>query len=149
MGTNFYWIEKQKWMEKFEKNSKIDFDDDMNIFKHIGKRSAAGFYCKSCGATLCEYGTRHVHDTYITMPYGEKEIRFHDVCPVCNSDKNLIGACSFTWTFMKHKRELEKLAKKNSDEKVVQDEYGEQFTAKEFLEEVDVSIEFQDASEFC
>ena len=38
MGTNFYIIDK---------------DQEYSEGRHIGKRSAAGWYCWDCGTTLC------------------------------------------------------------------------------------------------
>jgi len=155
LGTNFYWIKPQEWMKEIEKNggAKVDFDDpefDYNIFRHIGKRSASGTYCESCGTTLCIYGTRHVHSGVINMPWGQIDVKFHDKCPVCRSKENVIHTCSFTWTFMRHKWELEKLIESGfGDEKVVRDEYGREYTAREFLnEEISSRIEFQDCAEF-
>jgi hypothetical protein len=40
---------------------------------HIGKRSAAGFYCWDCGVTLCKGGEAKVH----------YDVGFYDRCPKC------------------------------------------------------------------
>jgi hypothetical protein len=49
MGTNFY---------------KIDIKKDNKEGEHIGKRSAAGYYCWDCGITLNIYGEAWVHSSY-------------------------------------------------------------------------------------
>ena len=41
---------------------------------HIGKRSAAGYYCFDCHKTLCKDGDRKVH-------YGKSD--WFDKCPIC------------------------------------------------------------------
>jgi len=52
---------------------------------------------------------------------------------------------SFTWTMMKHRRELECLVETGGDPQVVEDEYHHKFTAREFLRDelASVAMEFQ------
>ena len=137
MGTNYYWKDKYK-------------DDEYNgdIQVHIGKRSAAGLYCWDCGTTLCKDGERSIH-------YSESN--WYSKCPSCGKERieeslesssmglelgfnkqglnrTGVSSCSsFTWTLMKHKSELLKLTE-NCKEKVVINEYGDEFTACEFLD---------------
>ena len=106
--------------------------DDYNPFIHIGKRSAAGYYCTKCGVTYCQGGEREVH----MGRYG-----WDDVCPACGNNNHKIYICSFTWTMRRHEWEIKNLIMDGCEEKVIQDEYGEQFTAEEFLcKELDDSI---------
>ncbi len=53
MGTNFY-IAKTKVIDPFTQEERIGR-------KHIGKRSAAGWYCWDCGVTLFARGAEFVH----------------------------------------------------------------------------------------
>ena len=152
MGTNFYWKD-------------VETEDRDDVRHHIGKRSAAGLYCWDCGTTLHEGGTTQVHS-------GKG--RWHEECPICGGKREagtkgtahvelgfaeptdvprtgVSSASSFTWTMMRHKRELEALAGTGGDWKCVVDEYGDEFTAQEFLksELACVAIEMQYAREFC
>ena len=126
VGTNFYWI---KQPEEFKNN---------DILIHIGKRSAAGYYCEDCGITFCKYGTQCIHDGY-----GD----WYDDCPVCHSKG--IYITSFTWTAMKQKELIKSLVRCNK--KLIKDEYGEKYTPKEFLldELSNTKVEYQMYAEFC
>lgn len=158
MGTNFYWI------DQYDKDAEWDVRAALQC--HIGKRSAAGVYCWDCGTTLHKEGTSSIHEGF-----GKT---FAD-CPVCHKEypeskgreplgsavnlelfgerptarpKGVETCCSFTWTMMSHKWKLEKLRK--SRKKVVINEYGDKFTAAEFLDKelLLVTIEFQLPVEF-
>ena len=148
MGTNFYWLKKQPWMEEFDTFDEEEFNSDNEgyIFKHIGKRSGMGPYCEKCGASLCKMGSRYAHN----MEVDGLPIRWEEVCPVCHKEDNIKTVCSFTWTFMRHKQEIEKLIKNGyGDKKLIENEYGERFTAREFLDELkNVRMESQDAVVF-
>jgi len=123
MGTNFY----------FGKNRDI----------HIGKRSAAGWYCWDCGETLCSKGTSHVH-------HGRDE-DWLDRCPRCrqrpepesisegaagrelgfNKDNSqrktgVKSCCSFSWAIT-----LKQLWENRR--KQIYDEYGAKFSFAEFM----------------
>lgn len=143
MSTNFYWISKET--------------DQDSIQNHIGKRSAAGSYCFDCGTTLYEGGTDSIHTGENNKVLGG----WLEACPSCGkkasdnyssksnsietvnnlspfSSKRGISMCnSFTWTLLKHKWTILKLVKTNPSEKVIVNEYGVFFNAKEFLEELD------------
>jgi hypothetical protein len=126
MGTNFY----------YKKNV------------HIGKRSAAGFYCWDCNITLCKNGNNSIH---------QSESKWHEKCPKCGKSyldegfnssvgrelgfnkspygkKVGVRSCSsFTWAIEKGKIKFRKIT----------DEYGRQFSRKEFekiLEECPVQF---------
>jgi hypothetical protein len=119
MGTNFYTLKGE----------------------HIGKRSAAGEYCWDCGITLCKGGNKDIH-------YARSG--WYDSCPKCgkkyeeegldhssagrelgfNKDwpqkKTGVKTCSsFTWAI--HPINISKKGK-------VKDEYGREFSYKEFLD---------------
>jgi len=138
MGTNFYW--KSEGM-----------DDDLEA--HIGKRSASGMYCFDCGTTFCLGGTIDVHKT------GPK---WSDKCPGCGAKttdeplmdsaagqelgfgkmsvprKGVQSCASFTWSLMKHKWAIERLAtnRKTMNKKSIVDEYGNTYSPKQFIEKV-------------
>ena len=61
MGTNFYFM-----------------SEDDEIDRHIGKRSAAGYFCWDCGLSLCAAGHDAVHNGKTV---------FLDKCPVCGQAK--------------------------------------------------------------
>ena len=99
MGTNFYWKDKESWIQKLQKSEGkyMDFFNDDSPEKHIGKRSATGQYCFKCCKTLCKEGEARVHYT---------ESHWYDKCPKCHKIDNVKTTCSFTWTMKKHKEEL-------------------------------------------
>jgi len=122
MGTNFYIKGKR---------------GNDNSRYHIGKRSAAGWYCWDCGITLCKNGNEGVHT----------KSEWYSKCPKCGkypneeslSDgaagrelgfnkkpfqkkKGVASCCSFSWA-----RELGRIQK-------IEDEYGREFTREEFLQ---------------
>lgn len=68
MGTNFFWL---KLMDKAYGKDRGPTD---NPEIHIGKRSAAGWYCWDCGLTLCKDGAAGLH--------GGKS-GWYDTCPEC------------------------------------------------------------------
>jgi hypothetical protein len=107
---------------------------------HIGKRSAAGYYCYDCKQTLCKGGEDLVHNGVVG---------WYEKCPKCNQpiktetlktsttgrelglnkhsykEKKGVHTCSsFTWAISKFR--FSKLL-------FIKDEYGRLFTRKEFL----------------
>jgi hypothetical protein len=161
MGCNFYKIENP--LELYE--------DDPRI--HIGKRSAAGLYCYDCGIYLSANCTQYAHSKGMFKEqyesYTSKSLKS---CPHCgnqrsssgysavhkelgfdsNDTTSLIGVqgvSSFTWTMMKHKAWVTKCLIDCPDQKIIIDEYGHQFTADEFIQELKYCmIEFQMYCEF-
>lgn len=121
MGTNFY-VKGHK------------HDDDPKY--HIGKRSAAGFYCWDCRVTLCKDGESGVHT-------GRSE--WHEVCPKCGKPpqkesldissagrelgfnksapqkKSGVASCS-SFTYARTLGRIKKIV----------DEYGREYTRQEF-----------------
>jgi len=145
MGTNFYWHVNPRSLD-----TKHGHSDSIHI--HIGKRSAAGHYCWDCGTTLHTGGDREVH-------YSHSDNGWQDRCPSCGksagenaniavnqelgfakaTDKHRHGvsSCSsFSWTLLRHERDLEELAQTHPTLQVLSDEYGKLFTAREFFEEL-------------
>ena len=128
----------------------------MNIYtldnKHIGKRSAAGWYCWDCGISLCKGGDSNVHT----------DSPFYDKCPKCNQSKNKetlenssvgrelgfnkskpqrksgVSSCSsFSWA---NKKDILKNKRK------VIDEYGRKYTINEFYDILkECPIQFTDS----
>lgn len=125
MGTNYYLI---------------------GTGKHVGKRSAAGYYCFDCGRTLCSGGDNSVH-------FGDTG--WHDNCPSCGSvpitekigestvgielgfNKNIteqkqgVRSCS-SFTFAIDEKRL-KYPMVIRWARVVKDEYGSIYTMKQFM----------------
>ena len=164
--------------QRFEFNVE-ECDDDLSgdVHIHIGKRSAGGLYCKHCGVTINRYGSKHIHHDGpdVSLLFGNKndsdEIKesklaeyerqkkefYFDACPGCGTpfeydEKNerIIYICTFTWTMMRHKDIIKELADKGYDKDIIVNEYGEKYTAKEFIERVLEScyVQYQDAEEF-
>ena len=132
-------------------------DKNMNPLWHIGKRSGAGNYCIDCGTTFCINGTTRIH--YNDNPYElfSKEYKeaqkyyWYDRCPICGKEGTYI--CTFTWTFMKQKQIIYKLLENphTINEKLIINEYDEEFTPYEFLwdELNNCKVEYQSCCEFC
>jgi hypothetical protein len=107
--------------------------------KHIGKRSAAGYYCWECKITLCKDGEKRIH---------RSDSRWYKACPKCHkkpitetitqgavgrelgfnktpfAPRTGVTTCSsFSWAM--EKTNIAKV-------RFVLDEYGKRFTLKEF-----------------
>ncbi len=130
MGCNFY---------------AVITSGDSESERHIGKRSASGYYCWDCDISLCASGHDDVHGS----------ARFLDHCPVCGGGKEtesiessaagrelgfnkltakrksgVKGASSFSWAMTpSHFDEL--ICAPNVH---VRDEYGRSFTRDQFSE---------------
>ena len=74
MGTNYY---KEPLKEEYDEELDMKFFTD-NYKSHIGKRSAAGYYCWDCKMTLKVGGEERVHYD------GD----WHDECPKCGASKD-------------------------------------------------------------
>lgn len=114
---------------------------------HIGKRSAAGYYCWNCRTTLCKGGESRIH-------YDGHN--WFEVCPFCGAKKKeesleessvgrelgfnknptekrgVRSVSSFSWA-MKKETLTNKLKGKTRLFKVIEDEYGRKFTLKQFM----------------
>ncbi len=74
MGTNYY---TKPLTEEYDEECDLSFFTD-EYKSHIGKRSAAGYYCWDCKTTLKIGGEEKVHYD------GE----WYDECPKCGASKN-------------------------------------------------------------
>lgn len=122
MGTNFY-------------------IDDI----HIGKRSAAGYYCWDCEQTLCIEGEQAIHSGnqtwYVKCPKCGEEIMEEDFNESAAGRelgfnksepkrKTGVRTCSsFTWALPPHK--LERVRGKGKQPRIV-DEYAKGYSWDEF-----------------
>lgn len=159
MGTNFYWIEPAPRCPHCEKEIGPSGEG-----QHIGKRSAAGWYCWDCDVTLCLSGKGRVH-------YSSDNGNWSETCPKCGNKKSegkdgletraasvelgfdkpredrpegVQTTSSFSWaedpTAVRQKCEVRR------DEECVVDEYGRKMTGGEFLRMTrsNCAIEFTD-----
>jgi hypothetical protein len=131
---------------------------------HIGKRSAAGFYCFDCGVTLCKRGDGYVHHGPDNIKHDAKGFidwedyfkkdrqLWYEVCPRCGQkpirEKLTESAIGKELGFNKEKPErksgvrgcssfswaMEPMRFANSRARVVYDEYGRKYTKKDFQE---------------
>lgn len=154
MGTNFYWIDADK----------VGVPNDLPGNRHhLGKRSAAGYFCASCHVPLVQNGDKNlVH----LGKYPQLEN-----CPVCgkkrppfnfNSSSGAIelgfkkpkkgrqtrgihSCCSFSWA--QEKIMVQAICEQWKDQKVIEDEYGDEFTGQEFMEMIfsNCPIEYEDS----
>lgn len=121
--------------------------------EHIGKSSAAGWYCYKCRLTLCKYGEEWVHSTHpeverqMDIKYGyprdgtnihrtieSNQLSTFDRCPGCDTEKStkekqtcVDGCISFTWAMNGVPKRI----------KYVKNEYGDKMTREEFMERLD------------
>lgn len=133
MGTNYY-INSKK------------YDD---ISGHIGKRSAAGFYCWDCAVTLCAEGPGHVHTSNshwlefcpkcgagkpkeedLSISSAGRELGFNKTKP--KKKKGIASCSSFAWGIYPH--ELDQIFKKLKLKYPVINEYDEKLTEGDFLD---------------
>lgn len=136
MGTNFYW-----------RDESFDGDRD-NPEVHIGKRSAAGLYCWDCRVTLCSGGNDEVH---MGRSY------WHSACPKCcrpptptdglkegaaavelgfaepREDRPTGVRCTASFSWAQEPSEVRARCERQMDERIVEDEYGDTYTGREFL----------------
>jgi len=126
VGCNFYLIDSEK---------------------HIGKRSAAGWYCWDCGQTLCVQGENGIHESKSnwddecfscgkTIPEESvenssagRELGFNKSKP--RPKKGVASCSSFTWTINPTAVLLRYLFR--LDDVVIRDEYNHEYTFKVLL----------------
>lgn len=159
MGTNFYWhidVGPSITLPTGEV-LEIDIDQDNPVY-HLGKRSAAGYYCWTCGITLCKQGNDAIHGGYAS---------FYDRCPKCGAEKvkegldagpaaielgfaqprvarptGVRGCSSFSWA--QSPEQVRTICRAHPDDELVDDEYGRTFTGQQFMDmlENNCPIEF-------
>ena len=158
MGTNFYWhcgemeeVKPQTYTlpsgveVEYRIQPSIDRDDPQI---HIGKRSAAGFYCWDCNETLCAGGKSQIHQS----THG-----FYDACPKCGKGKTTEGlesssaglelgfappkairptgvrsCCSFSWA--QEPDAVRQICEANLEKPIIRDEYHRTYTGNQFLQ---------------
>lgn len=157
MGTNFYWIARDGQTPLGES----DPEDAMSPVVHIGKRSAAGWYCWDCRLSLSKGGEAQVHSGL----YGH-----YDACPKCGKKRQpdgynaamvelgyaktpqppdrltgVQGASSFSWA--QDPQPVLDYCTAHLWEDVIEDEYGRELTGQGFLWMLDAAcpIRFTDS----
>lgn len=140
MGTNFHWLKLD------DGRTADDFDDLGDPEIHIGKRSAAGWFCWDCMVPLVEGGATMVH---------QSAARCLDACPKCGAAKpersthnpvmvelgfaesavqrptGVSGASSFSWA--QTPSVVRARCEQHCDDELVSDEYGRRMTGGDFL----------------
>lgn len=156
MGTNFF---LDKFVYDFEDGRYMQDDqqkrDHMDPAHHLGKRSAAGYYCWDCGQTLCLGGPERVHgnDGWLDScpkcgkypPVKDKlnrpmAVELGFAVPRLNRPSGVAACSSFSWC----QPPLAVKAFIEGQETVgVTDEYGRQMTGRQFLTMVEVNCPIQ------
>lgn len=142
MGTNFYWVDP----DKIGVSRQFDSSEARH---HIGKRSAAGWFCWDCNIPLVQGGDIHLVHT-------SREAQT-EVCPKCGQGKPVVkfeelasavelgfapphkgrkttgvSSCSsFSWG--QDPAETHAICEKFAREQIIVDEYGQEMTGEEFL----------------
>lgn len=156
MGTNYYWRVPDLTLPTGER-APLDRDDPII---HIGKRSSAGLYCWDCDLTLCKAGMAGIHHSDIRPGESyadERKRRWHERCPTCDQPPAPIngltegpaavelgfakapttrpsgvrGAASFSWA--QDPEAVGAICEQRADEPIIEDEYGDPLTGREFL----------------
>lgn len=172
MGTNYYWKELPNELKQYKKyvlkNSTMDKKD--TILYHIGKSSAGGLYCIHCGITFHKFGTCQIHGELNPFPNfnemfskdeaiaekaikeyeKEKNLYWYNKCPCCGGDGTFIT--TFNWTMMLHKKIMYNTKEKDLPiymfSALIKNEYDEEFSMEEFLQQIKTPIEYQTACDF-
>lgn len=123
MSTNFFWFDDPVGARTRVRARAIGGFDSRIPGDHLGKRSAAGPYCRSCGVTLCRGGEVHVHDSISA---------WHNRCPVCFREPSRDDTtCSFSWA--QDPFVVAVAFSTRPDEVLVIDEYGVSYTGAQFM----------------
>lgn len=139
MGTNFYWIDPDK----------VGVPTDIATRDHIGKRSAAGWYCWDCGVPLVRGGDIHLvhtsHDVHMdTCPrcgQGKPEENFTSGAsaielgfaePRKSRKRRGVSSCS-SFSYGQDPTIVQAICEQYANEDVVADEYGQEMTGQEFM----------------
>lgn len=141
MGTNFYWIDPDQI------NVPTDFADR----SHVGKRSAAGWYCYDCNVPLVRGGDSNLVHTCIeniinicpkcgqhkpetsSMPPRSALIELGLAKPRTGRQTTGVSTCSsFSWA--QDPAFVKSICESRASETIVADEYGREFTGQEFIQ---------------
>jgi len=150
MGTNYY----IKGYLKTDRDGEHVYENT-DPAVHIGKRSAAGTYCFDCGVSLCKAGANNVHQSMR---------EWHERCPQCGKEPTLetlrtstaglelgfnpnqavkrqgVRSCSsWTWAMDMEDGMAQRIQEMGwkLNEKCIVDEYGREYTTKEFMDLID------------
>lgn len=162
MGTNFYWKKTGRHILDLDVSFPFVNEKDDPLL-HIGKRSAAGYYCWGCRKTLCKDGEALIHFTNAIM--AERPVEWLDYCPCCglskvieplesgaagielgfskpktNKQTGISSVSSFTWAqkpfFVKS------VCKKYTRSILIEDEYGQGYSGKQFFDMLEYKLSF-------
>lgn len=148
MGTNFFWHHDAVSSAVLPTGETVEFEIDSDDPRwHIGKRSAAGPYCWDCDLTLCKGGNAAIHHsgnewfdqcpncgkTQTDKPglSGPAGVELGFAEPAVTRPRGVRGTSSFSWA--QEPEMVGAICERNSDAKIVQDEYGDLLTGREFL----------------
>jgi hypothetical protein len=163
MGTNFYWVKPAQRCPHCDK--KIGED---GRGAHIGKRSAAGWYCWDCDVTLCLSGKDRIHSSFSSRSSSN----WSETCPNCgkakSKEKSVLESrsasielgfeppredrptgvhttSSFYWA--EDPNEVRQKCESHLDDECIVDEYGRKMTCRVFLQMLrsNCAIEFTDS----
>lgn len=159
MGTNFYWINPN------------DIEVPTEFFDrwHVGKRSAAGWYCYDCRVPVVRGGDINlVHTSHDVVV---------DACPKCGQGrpkqdgipdaalvelgfgkprqaraaKGVSTCSSFSWA--QEPTFAQRICEQRADETIIADEYGRELTGQQFAQMLfaNCPIQFTSSigSDFC
>ena len=151
MGTNFFWLVKQTNVAT--NACEIYKCEDPGI--HIGKRSAAGYYCWDCNNSLAKQASEVPDsESHYTCPYcGSKSIKedlgnsavgieLGFAKPVIERKKGVASCSSFSWAQAKTKI-ISIIACTPIDSETIVDEYARCYTGRDFLVMVEANCPIQ------
>ena len=170
MGTNFYWIDNPDKLEEDSIEIHIGKRSAAGLYCWDCKQTL----CKDGEKEVHSGGKRNSSFSALPPLFRRDEAKWYSACPKCgktfedNGMKSAgavelgfaksadvphtgVSSCSsFTWSQNEHKEKLAELSKDESGRLVVQDEYGDEFTATQFLKDelYNVAIEFELRREF-
>lgn len=140
MGTNFYWIDPDR----------VEVPADFAYRSHVGKRSAAGWYCYDCDVPLVFGGeTTLVHTSLDVVvnacPKCGQGRPKQDGLPIAASielgfskprqgrvTKGVSPCSSFSWA--QEPAFAQKICEQRAEEVIIADEYGRELTGQQFAQ---------------
>ena len=102
--------------------------------EHIGKRAAAGAYCKKCGLPFIDEGIEEWSGkkVYGTDAVHVSNAKYLPFCPICQKPRDeSLGVCSFT--FAVSPKRLFRIMFSGEE---IEDEYGKTYSSEEFKKEL-------------
>ena len=164
MGTNFFW--KLDGPEPLPTAVTVvlptgehvelepTYIDDMDPRIHIGKRSAAGPYCWTCGVTLCSGGESAIHmstheflkscpkcgltmEKTKSLSEGPVAVELGFAKPATERPRGVRGCSSFSWA--QDPETVLRICRERPDEPLIVDEYERVMTCAEFVAMLDAN----------